>query len=164
MRPSACCCSRTTSIARCQLAWFGVGGARPLLRSPTKAAGSVPLSSSCRGRCVCSSQAVSAIGITGDEPISLLHASACKHEDNLTNKQKSPLIGQANKQMVASMLACLVTILTENAKARLRRTASSYYNIDSLAEEQWPTIGEEGVFTRSEAHAEHHGFLLWHHI
>lgn len=48
------CCLRTISIARCQLAWFGVGGARPLLRASTKAADSVPLPTSCYGRCVCS--------------------------------------------------------------------------------------------------------------
>ena len=38
--------------------------------------------------------------------------------------------------------------MTEIAEARLRRTATSYCNIDSLAKGQWPPIGEEGVFTR----------------
>jgi hypothetical protein len=44
------------------------------------------------------------------------------------------------------------------AEARLRRTATSYCNIDSLAKGRWPPIGEEGFFTRVEAHAEHYGF------
>ena len=48
--------------------------------------------------------------------------------------------------------------MTEIAEARLRRTATSYCNIDSLAKEQWPPIEEEGVFTRVDAHAHHHGF------
>jgi hypothetical protein len=48
--------------------------------------------------------------------------------------------------------------MTEIAEARLRRTATSYCNIDSLAKGRWPPIGEEGVFTRVEAHAEHYGF------
>jgi hypothetical protein len=48
--------------------------------------------------------------------------------------------------------------MTEMAEARLRRTATSYCNIDSLAKGRWPPIGEEGVFARVEAHAEHHSF------
>jgi hypothetical protein len=48
--------------------------------------------------------------------------------------------------------------MTEIAEACLRRTATSYCNIDSLAKGRWPPIREEGVFTRVEAHAEHHGF------
>ena len=48
--------------------------------------------------------------------------------------------------------------MTEIAKARLRRTATSYCNIDSLAKGQRPLIGKEGVFTRVGAHAEHHDF------
>jgi len=48
--------------------------------------------------------------------------------------------------------------MTEIAEARLRRTATSYCNMDSLAEGQWPLIGEEGVFTRVEACAVNHGF------
>jgi hypothetical protein len=44
------------------------------------------------------------------------------------------------------------------AEARLGRTATYYCNIDSLAKGQWLPIGEEGAFTRVEAHAEHHGF------
>jgi hypothetical protein len=48
--------------------------------------------------------------------------------------------------------------ITETAKAHLRRTATSYCDIDALAEGRWPPIREEGVFTRVEAHPEHHGF------
>jgi hypothetical protein len=48
--------------------------------------------------------------------------------------------------------------MTEIAKARLRRTATSYCNVDSLAKGQRPFIGEEGVFTRVGAHTEYHGF------
>jgi hypothetical protein len=48
--------------------------------------------------------------------------------------------------------------MTEMAEARLRRTATSYCNIDSLAKGRWPPIGEEGVFARVEAHAEHRSF------
>jgi hypothetical protein len=48
--------------------------------------------------------------------------------------------------------------MTETAEARLRRTATSYCNVDSLAKGQRPLIGEEGVFTRVGAHAEDHGF------
>lgn len=39
--------------------------------------------------------------------------------------------------------------MTEIAEARLRRIATAYCNIDSLAKGQWPLIGEEGVFTRA---------------
>ena len=48
--------------------------------------------------------------------------------------------------------------MTEIAEARLRCIATSYCNVDSLAKGEWPLIGEEGVFTRVGAHAEHHGF------
>ena len=48
--------------------------------------------------------------------------------------------------------------MTEIAEARLRRTATSYCNVDSLAKGKRPLIGEEGVFTRVGAYAEHHGF------
>jgi len=44
------------------------------------------------------------------------------------------------------------------AKSCLRRIATSYCVIGSLAKGQWPPIIDEGVFTRVEAHAEHHGF------
>ena len=47
--------------------------------------------------------------------------------------------------------------ITVIAEARVRRTATSHCNIDSLAKGQWPPIGE-GVFTRVEVHVEHHGF------
>jgi hypothetical protein len=50
------------------------------------------------------------------------------------------------------------TRMTEIAEARLRCTATSYCNTDSLAKGQWPPIGEEGVFTRVEAYADDHGF------
>jgi hypothetical protein len=48
--------------------------------------------------------------------------------------------------------------MTEIAEARLRCTATSYCNVDSLAKGQWPLITEEGVFTRVEADAGNHGF------
>jgi hypothetical protein len=44
------------------------------------------------------------------------------------------------------------------AKACLKRTATPYCIVDSLAKGRWPLITEKGVFTRVEAHAEHHGF------
>jgi hypothetical protein len=44
------------------------------------------------------------------------------------------------------------------AKGCLRRIATSYCIVDSLAKGQWPLITEKGVFTRVEARAEHHGF------
>ena len=44
------------------------------------------------------------------------------------------------------------------AEACLRRTATSYCIVSLLAKGQRPLIAEKGVFTRVEAHAEHHGF------
>jgi hypothetical protein len=41
--------------------------------------------------------------------------------------------------------------MTAIAEARLRRTATSYCIVDSLAKVQWPLIEEEGVFTRAAA-------------
>jgi hypothetical protein len=58
---------------------------------------------------------------------------------------------------------CTWMRMTEIAEARLRRTAASYCNIDSLAKGQRPPIGEEGVFTRVVAHAQHHGLPPWYH-
>jgi hypothetical protein len=48
--------------------------------------------------------------------------------------------------------------MMEIAEARLRRKATSYCNIDSLAKGQRPLIREEGVFTRVEAYAGDYGF------
>jgi hypothetical protein len=44
------------------------------------------------------------------------------------------------------------------AKVCLRRIATSYCIVDSLAKGQWPLITEKGVFTRVEARTEHYGF------